>query len=222
LLTTRWLDRNGAEAVAQCARARLKPIIHKEKLHIWSRLRISASAKNHIFLAVKSTFAESLFPARQAWSHGRTSATPGRGPARVARVAPARAAAIFLIFSDRETFVRANWGLAGVVLGFGAAASGVAMLVLPAAWYGAAAVAPHASALDPHFVRDVGAAYVSAGIALLWFGLDARARVAALMGGVFLVLHALVRAAEALADGSVSLSDLISLFAPLAMWPPLS
>jgi hypothetical protein len=221
LLTTRWLDRNGAEAVAQCARARLKPIIHKEKLHIWSRLRISSSAKNHIFLAVKSTFAESLFPARQAWSHGRTSATPGRGPALVASVAPARVAAFFLIFSDRETFVRANWGL-GVVLGFGAAASGVVMLALPAAWHGAAAVAPHASALDAHFVRDVGAAYVSAGIALLWFGLDARARVAALMGGAFLVLHTLVRAAEALADGSVCLSDLIGLFAPLAMWPPLS
>jgi hypothetical protein len=114
--------------------------------------------------------------------------------------------------------VRATWDrLVTIVLGFGVAANGVAMLVIPVAWFSAASVALQVGPLNVDFVRDVGAAHLIAGTALLWFGLDVRARAAAIAGGAFLVLHALVHAAEALP--SVSLVDLINLMATSADLP---
>lgn len=78
-------------------------------------------------------------------------------------------------------------------------ANGIVMLALPERWYdvipGVAATGP----FNPHFVRDVGAAYLVAGAALLWFLRDKGARPAAIAGAAFLALHALVHLADAVA-----------------------
>ena len=116
----------------------------------------------------------------------------------------------------------ARWDrIATVVLGVGIAANGVYMLMAPALWYSSAPGAPQAGPLNPHFVRDVGAAYLAAGAALLWFGLDVRARAGAIAGAAFLGLHAFVHAAEALGqDGLVSRFDLLNVILPaaIALW----
>ena len=46
---------------------------------------------------------------------------------------------------------------------------------------------------QPHFIRDIGCAYLVTALALLWFAAaPEQARPAVLFGGVFLVLHAFV------------------------------
>lgn len=113
--------------------------------------------------------------------------------------------------------------IATSVLGFGIATNGVYMLLAPALWYGTAPGVLQTGPLNPDLVRDVGAAYLAAGAALLWFALDVRARAAALTGGAFLIVHAVVRGAEALAHhGFVSVFDLLNLLAPAGFSPPLS
>jgi hypothetical protein len=52
---------------------------------------------------------------------------------------------------------------------------------------------------NPHFVRDVGAAFLVAGGGLLWYARDVRARPAALAGAGFLALHALIHLWDGLA-----------------------
>jgi hypothetical protein len=79
-------------------------------------------------------------------------------------------------------------GIIGILL----AANGLAMLALPQAWYGAVPGVAETGPFNPHFVRDIGCAYLVAGGALLGFAWDRRWRAAALAGGVFLALHALV------------------------------
>jgi hypothetical protein len=111
--------------------------------------------------------------------------------------------------------------IATAVLGFGIAANGVYMLVAPAAWYGTAPGALQTGPLNPHFVRDVGAAYLAAGAALFWFGFDARARPAGVAAAAFLNFHAALYAAEALGrHGFISAFDLLNVFIPaaLALW----
>jgi uncharacterized protein YjeT (DUF2065 family) len=88
---------------------------------------------------------------------------------------------------------------ARLVTGAMLAANGIAMLMLPAAWYmlmpGVAATGP----LNLHFVRDIGAAYLAAGGGLLWLCRDPRAWPAAIAGSAFLSLHAMVHVGEAMA-----------------------
>ena len=77
--------------------------------------------------------------------------------------------------------------------------------------------------LNPHFVRDIGCAYLIAGATLAAFAVDARARPAALAGAAFLALHAFVHLWD-LASGRESLhhflGDLPTVFLPpaLALW----
>jgi hypothetical protein len=113
------------------------------------------------------------------------------------------------------------------LLGAALAANGIFMLGDPAAWYAAVPDVDHTGPLNPHFVRDIGCAYLVCGAALIWFALDARARAAALTGGVFLALHALMHLADA-ASGRESLhhfiGDLPAVFVPPAIvlwlaWP---
>lgn len=120
----------------------------------------------------------------------------------------------------------ARWDrVATMVLGFGIAANGVYMLAAPALWYSTAPGVLETGPMNPHFVRDVGAAYLAAGVALLWFGVDVRARAAAIAGAAFLTLHAAVHGAEALGHSSfVSAFDVLNLFIPAALafwlaWP---
>ena len=113
--------------------------------------------------------------------------------------------------------------LLAVILGLGLGVNGLFMLGMPDAWYALYPGVAETGPLNPHFVRDIGAAYLVSGGALLIFAIDARARMAALAGAAFLGLHALVHLAD-LALGRESLAhllvDLPAIFAPalIALW----
>jgi len=99
------------------------------------------------------------------------------------------------------------------------AANGVVMLALPERWYAAVPGVAATGPFNPHFVRDIGAAYLVAGGALLWFLRDKAARPAAIAGAAFLALHALVHIADAIA-GREALRQL-ALDIPLVILPGL-
>lgn len=79
------------------------------------------------------------------------------------------------------------------------ALNGLAMLCLPARWYAAVPGVVDTGPFNPHFVRDVGAAYLLCGLAYLALGrAPAAARPWALAGAAFLLAHAALHLAEAL------------------------
>src|SRR5437879_661937 len=77
--------------------------------------------------------------------------------------------------------------------------NGLAMLLAGPWWYGAVPGVTQTGPFNAHFVKDIGAAYVVAGVGLGWLAAraSAMARGAALAGAGFLVLHALIHLAEA-------------------------
>lgn len=96
-----------------------------------------------------------------------------------------------------------------LLLAAGLIANGLAMLLMPETWYHAVPSVPHTGPFNPHFVRDIGCAYLVCGAALLWLLRDARtAWPAALTGAVFLSAHALVHLWDTLA-GRADLYHLI-------------
>jgi hypothetical protein len=115
------------------------------------------------------------------------------------------------------------------MLGFGLAANGLIMLGFPDAWYAAVPGVAETGPFNPHFVRDIGAAYFVAGATLVWFAVDRSARTAALAGAAFLALHALVHLWDAAAGREHPhqlLIDLPTIFLPPALaiwiaWKPL-
>ena len=113
--------------------------------------------------------------------------------------------------------------LAAWIVGLGLAANGLIMLGFPADWYAFVPGVTETGSFNPHFVRDIGAAYAVAGAALVWFALARNARPAAQAGAAFLVLHALVHLWDAAAGREhvhQLLVDLPSVFLPpaLAIW----
>ena len=79
-------------------------------------------------------------------------------------------------------------------------ANGLWMLADPSGWYsGIPAAVPDTGPLNEHFVRDIGATFVTLGLALYWAGLRPAFR-APLVGVValFLSLHALVHVYDTL------------------------
>jgi uncharacterized protein YjeT (DUF2065 family) len=114
-----------------------------------------------------------------------------------------------------------------IVLGLLLAANGFLMLADPAQWYAMVPGVPETGPLNPHFVRDIGAAYVVTGVAIAWLARDVRAVPAALAGALFLTLHALVHVADAITGRLHTdhiLSDLVTVFLPaaIALWLVLS
>jgi hypothetical protein len=102
-------------------------------------------------------------------------------------------------------------------------AVGVTMLFGPQSFYDLAPGVNETGPFNPHFVRDVGSAFLVAGAGLLWFARDARARPAALVGAAFLALHALVHVWDGLAGRErpahlVHNLPLLIGFAALALW----
>src|SRR5262245_65472968 len=83
-------------------------------------------------------------------------------------------------------------------LGLLLAANGVLMLADPAQWYAIVPGVPDTGPFNPHFVRDIGAAFVVTGVAIAWLAWDVRAVPAALAGALSLTLHALVHVADAI------------------------
>jgi hypothetical protein len=75
------------------------------------------------------------------------------------------------------------------------AANGVYMFADPPGWYQAVPGVPDTGPLNHHFVRDIGIAYITAGVAIAWSALGAGWRASAL-GALFLGGHALLHAGE--------------------------
>jgi len=118
--------------------------------------------------------------------------------------------------------------LLAVILGIGLASNALLMLAVPAAWYAAVPGVPQTGPFNPHFVRDIGAAYLVAGAALVGFAASPQLRPAAQAGAAFLILHALVHLWDAAAGREQAhqlLHDLASIFLPAVLavwiaWPP--
>ena len=109
------------------------------------------------------------------------------------------------------------------IVGLSLIANGLTMLAVPEAWYDLVPGVPQTGPLNPHFVRDIGAAYVVAGGALVWFAIDRAARPAALAGAAFLAIHAAIHVWDAAAGREhvhQLLVDLPAVFLPpaLAIW----
>jgi hypothetical protein len=114
-------------------------------------------------------------------------------------------------------------GAVALVLGIALAANGLVMLGVPDGWYVAVPGVPQTGPFNPHFVRDIGAAYIVSGAALVWFAFDRAARSAAIAAAAFLTLHALIHLWDATAGREHAhqlLADLPTVFLPavLAIW----
>jgi len=101
------------------------------------------------------------------------------------------------------------------ILGLLNLANGLWMLLAPAGWYlHLPAAVPDTGPLNPHFVRDIGAAFVTIGAVLL---LAAPSRGVLLAVTLFYVLHAVVHVTD-LAAGRLGaghwLIDLPGVFLP--------
>jgi hypothetical protein len=103
--------------------------------------------------------------------------------------------------------------------------NGLVMLAAGRWWYGAVAGVPETGPFNPHFVKDIGAAYVLVGAAFGWLAAcpSPGARGASLAAALFLGLHACIHVAEAIGNPA-GLADLardfpgVILPALLAVW----
>src|SRR5205823_4440721 len=99
--------------------------------------------------------------------------------------------------------VRIVSGLLAAVMG----GNGLAMLFAGLWWYGVVPGVTATGPYNPHFVRDIGAAYVVVGGGLGWFAARPREGWPALVAAaVFLVLHAAIHVFDA-ACGTKPLAD---------------
>jgi hypothetical protein len=104
------------------------------------------------------------------------------------------------------------------ILAVGLASNGVFMLLLPEIWYHTIPTVEHTGPFNPHFVRDIGCAYLVSGLAVGWLGWNAaQAWPAGLMAGTFLALHGLVHIWDT-AAGRADLAHLL-VDTPLVLLP---
>jgi hypothetical protein len=95
------------------------------------------------------------------------------------------------------------------LLGGGLAVNGVVMVARPLPWYDAVPGVPLTGPFNPHFVRDIGMAYLVVALGLAWFAWRPRQGWPALVcAAAFLTLHAAIHVGDASCSGSV-LGDLI-------------
>lgn len=102
-------------------------------------------------------------------------------------------------------------------------ANGLLMLIAPEPWYHLIPGVPDTGPFNPHFVRDIGCAYLVCGAAFVWMLRDAQARPAALLAAIFLLLHALTHVWDGLAGRETVehlISDIPGVFVlpALALW----
>lgn len=113
---------------------------------------------------------------------------------------------------------RTLWMLMGLAL----AGNGLFMLAAPLAWYGLVPGVPETGPFNPHFVRDIGCAYVVTGASLLWLVRSAHAWPAALAAGSFLGLHAalhVVAFAQGRIEAGHAVSDALLVMLPAVLLP---
>lgn len=82
------------------------------------------------------------------------------------------------------------------LLGIFHAANGMVMLTAPRFWYGAAPGAAHSGPFNPHFIQDVGLAFLAAGLAFLAFASSVKWRLAAFGASGFIIFHALLHLSD--------------------------
>ena len=89
------------------------------------------------------------------------------------------------------------------------AGNGLAMLFAGLWWYGVVPGVTATGPYNPHFVRDIGAAYLVAGLGTAWFAWKPREGWPALAAGaMFLTLHSAIHVFDA-ACGAKPLADLM-------------
>lgn len=108
-----------------------------------------------------------------------------------------------------------------LLLATGLGANAVTQLVAPFWWYGAVPGVPATGAYNPHFVRDIGAAYLVAAAGLAWSAWRPVQGWPALVGGAaFLVLHAAVHVFDASCSANPwadALRDLPGVYVPAGL-----
>jgi hypothetical protein len=85
------------------------------------------------------------------------------------------------------------------MVGITQVAFGLLLLVAPRAFYDAVPGVSETGPFNPHFVRDIGGAFLVAGAGLIWGAVDPRGRAAAVAGAAFLWIHALIHVWDGLA-----------------------
>ena len=97
-------------------------------------------------------------------------------------------------------------------------ANGLAMLFAGPWWYGVVPGVPLTGPFNPHFVKDIGAAYLVVGASLGAFAWRPAAAFSALVAAAgFLTLHAAIHVGDALASptcGADLVRDLPGIFVP--------
>ena len=89
------------------------------------------------------------------------------------------------------------------LLGGGLAVNALIQLALPLAWYDAVPGVPLTGPFNPHFVRDIGMAYLVVTLGLVWFAARPRQGWPALVcAAAFLSLHASIHVGDASCSGS--------------------
>jgi hypothetical protein len=98
------------------------------------------------------------------------------------------------------------------------AANGVYMFVDPPGWYAVVPGVPDTGPLNHHFVRDIGIAYFTAGVALAWSANGAGWRASAL-AALFIGGHALLHAGETFMGHhhDVILNELVAVHLPAVL-----
>jgi hypothetical protein len=85
-----------------------------------------------------------------------------------------------------------RWGWIFLILGIGLVANALWMLAGPMHWYRELpAAVPDTGPFNPHFVRDIGCAFLTVGAALIWAAFREHYRYPlAVVSAIFLVAHA--------------------------------
>jgi hypothetical protein len=87
-----------------------------------------------------------------------------------------------------------------LVFGLGSIANALWMLAEPMHWYtDLPAAVPDTGPFNPHFVRDIGCAFLTAGVSLVWAFFSPRFRLPLVsIGALFLFAHAILHAYDTL------------------------
>lgn len=96
-----------------------------------------------------------------------------------------------------------NWdrGLAALIAAV-LAGNALAMLLAPLPWYDFVPGVPATGPFNPHFVRDIGAAYLAAAGGLAWFAVrPAQGWPALMAGAAFLGVHAAIHVYDTACGG---------------------
>ncbi len=110
-------------------------------------------------------------------------------------------------------------------IGLTGAANGAFMLIDGARWYDSVPGLPHTGPFNPHFVADIGAAYLVASLALIARAWRPCYWPAAVTGAAFMVAHALIHVSDIALErtGNVGVDVFLvivpALLAAWSAWP---